>query len=74
MFKNKLDPKQGVGKMVKSPWDFSAPQYDERTSCFVSAGTHFGVGHRQPVGTASHSNTNAVPKGRVSTMRVDEAG
>jgi hypothetical protein len=31
-------------------WDFTCPQYDERTSCFINAGTDYGVGHRQPVG------------------------
>jgi hypothetical protein len=46
----------------KSPWDYRAPQYDERTSCFVNAGTHYGVGHRSPVGH------EGMPKSRVSTM------
>ena len=40
------NPKDGV----KSPWDFSCPQYDQRSSCFVGAGTDYGVGHNQPVG------------------------
>lgn len=34
----------------KSPWDFTCPQYDQRSSCFVNAGTNYGDGHRQPVG------------------------
>lgn len=33
-----------------SPWDFRCPQYDQRSSCFVNAGTDYGVGHKQPVG------------------------
>ena len=33
-----------------SPWDFRCPQYDQRSGCYVSAGTDYGVGHTQPVG------------------------
>lgn len=59
-----------------SPWDFRAPQYDERSSCFVNAGTHYGVGHKQPVGHEGNPKQSAsvLPMGRVSTMRVDEKG
>ena len=42
--------KNGSQKKMKSPWNFDCPEYDERTSCFVNAGSHYGVGHRQPVG------------------------
>lgn len=60
----------------KSPWDFTCPQYDQRSSCFVNAGTHYGVGHRQPVGHEGNPKTTApvLPKGRVNTMEVDEKG
>ena len=51
----------------KSPFDFTCPQYDERSSCFVNAGTDYGVGHRQPVG---HSEN---PKSKVSTLPKDGA-
>lgn len=57
-----------------SPWDFRCPQYDQRSSNFVNAGTHYGVGYAQPVGTEKHKNSNVIPKGRVETMRVDEKG
>lgn len=57
-----------------SPFDFTCPQYDQRSSCFVNAGTHYGVGHRQPVGKMSASNNGPIPYGNVQTMRVDEAG
>lgn len=50
------------GKRIKSPWNFNCPPYDERTSCYVDAGSHYGVGHRQPVG---HKGD---PKMRVATM------
>jgi hypothetical protein len=58
----------------KSPWDFTCPQYDQRSSCYINAGTHYGVGHNQPVGSAGNpkSSVDVLPKGRVSTMEVDE--
>ena len=59
----------------KSPWDFTCPQYDERSSCFVNAGTHYGVGHKQPVGShGAAKSSDVVPKGRINTLRVDEKG
>ncbi len=56
----------------KSPWDFTCPQYDQRSSCFVNAGTKYGIGMRQPVG---HENdpkerVDTLPFGKVKTMRV----
>tara|TARA_R110000868_G_scaffold121883_4_gene323357 strand:- start:7270 stop:7524 length:255 start_codon:yes stop_codon:yes gene_type:complete len=65
-------PKDGKN----SPWDFTCPQYDQRTSNFVNAGTHYGVGHRQPVG---HQNdpkqrVDTLPFGRVSTLKDDDRG
>jgi hypothetical protein len=57
-------------------WSHTCPQYDERSSCFVNAGTHYGVGHKQPVGHEGNPKTraNTLPMGNVSTMRIDEAG
>lgn len=62
------------GKKMKSPWNFDQPQYDERSSCYVNAGSHYGVGHNQPVGHAGNPKTSspALPKGRVDTMYTDE--
>jgi hypothetical protein len=48
--------------VTKSPWDFRCPQYDNRSSCFVNAGTDYGVCINQPIG---HSNN---PKQRAETM------
>lgn len=48
-FKEPLKPKAPTKKM-KSPWNFSAPEYDKRSSEFVSAGTNYGTGFKQPVG------------------------
>lgn len=61
-------PKEGKN----SPWDYRCPQYDERSSCFVNAGTHYGVGHRQPVGTKKHTNPKVIPIGRVDTLKLYE--
>lgn len=60
----------------KSPWDFSCPQYDERSSCFVNSGTNYGVGSRQPVGHEGNPSQEAssLPRGRVNTMKVDDRG
>ena len=63
-------PKDGKN----SPWDFSCPQYDQRTGPFVNAGTSYGVGHKQPVGHAGNAKQRVptMPFGNVNTMRVDE--
>lgn len=67
-------PKDGK----KTPWDFTCPQYDQRTSCFVNVGTHYGVGHRQPVGHEGNPKDKVavLPTNRrdINTMEVDEAG
>ena len=72
-FKNPIEVK-GETKSVKSPWDFKQPEYDERSSCYVNAGSHYGVGHKQPVGHSGNakSKVDILPKGRVKTMQDDE--
>ena len=65
-------PKNEPSNGKKSPWDFSCPQYDERSSGFINAGTNYGVGYKQPVGSQLHSSKSVVPMGRVDTMRIDE--
>jgi hypothetical protein len=57
-----------------SPWDYRCPQYDQRSSNFINAGTHYGVSHAQPVGHEGNPKKEGVPFGRVKTMRVDEVG
>jgi hypothetical protein len=59
-----------------SPWDFRCPQYDERTSNFINAGTHYGVGHKNPVGHEGNPKQRVptMPFGRVNTLRDDEVG
>lgn len=69
------EPKDKPVDGKNSPWDFRCPQYDQRSSCFVNAGTYYGVGHKQPVGHEGNpkENVDTLPKGKVNTMRVDEA-
>jgi hypothetical protein len=55
-------------KTIKSPWNFEQPPYDQRSSGFINAGRIKGEGKRQPVGTFAHSNTPAVPQGRMDTL------
>lgn len=57
-----------------SPWDYRCPQYDERSSCFVKAGTRYGIGLRQPVGHHGDPKmrVDVLPFGRVNTMKTDE--
>jgi len=61
-------------KKVKSPFNFDCPQYDERSSCFVNAGSHYGVGRKQPIGHEGNPKQRVatMPFGRGDTMRVDE--
>jgi hypothetical protein len=61
-------PKEGKD----SPWDFRQPQYDERTSCFVKAGTNYGQAYRQPVGHDGPCKPYGVPMGRPNTLKVYE--
>lgn len=54
-------------------WDFTCPQYDERTGPTVKTGTNYGVGHRQPVGHEGNpkQKVSTLPFGKVNTMKVD---
>lgn len=60
-------PKDGKDSL----WDYRCPQYDQRSSCFVNAGTYYGEGHAQPVGTKKQMNETVVPMGRVDTLNVN---
>lgn len=61
---------------VNSPWDFRCPQYDQRSSNFVNTGTHYGVGHRQPVGHRDNPKVfvDVLPQTRVNTLQDDDLG
>ena len=64
------------GRKIKAPWNFDCPPYDERSSCYVNAGSHYGVGHNQPVGHKENpkAKSPALPMSRsnVNTMKTDE--
>lgn len=61
---------------VRSPWDFRCPQYDQRSSNFINAGTHYGVGINQPVGHKGNPKpvVDVLPRTRVNTTQVDDLG
>jgi hypothetical protein len=60
----------------KSPFDFRCPQYDQRSSNFVNAGTYYGIGINQPVGHEGDPKqfVDVLPQGRHSTMMDDDRG
>ncbi len=66
------EPKDGKN----SPFDFRCPQYDQRSSSFVNAGTHYGTGIKQPVGHKGDPKqfVDAMPMKTIHTMRTDEEG
>lgn len=53
-------------KKIKNPWNFDQPPYDQRSSCFINAGTHHGVGKTQPVGSKTCSDKLPFPTGQAS--------
>lgn len=72
----KQNPKDKPNDAKNTFWDCQQPQYDQRTSCFVNCGNHYGVGHRQPVGRIGNpkERVDVLPQGKVKTMRIDETG
>ena len=72
-FKDPIEPKVKQ-KSMTSPWDFTCPDYDQRTSIFTNAGSHYGVGFKSPVGHTGNPKMRAdtLPYGRVNTMKVDQ--
>ncbi len=73
-FKNPIEPKVKKSNVKSSPWDFRAPHYDERSSCYVDAGTHYGVGYKSPVGHEGDPKTrvDTMPFGNPPTKEIDE--
>lgn len=70
------NPKDQPMDGIKSPWDYRCPQYDQRSSNFVNTGTHYGVGHRQPVGHAGNpkDTVSVLPRTRMNTLQNDDLG
>lgn len=54
----KQRPKDKPKEELSSTWNFTCPQYDHRTNNFVNAGTHYGTGHNQPVGSIGQPKAN----------------
>jgi hypothetical protein len=74
-----LKKEEGIKPQEKNiGFDFTCPEYDERTSCFINAGTHYGVGYRQPVGHTDGAKMDVpvLPRTRksVHTQKIDETG
>ncbi len=69
-FPNIIEPRNKGQE--KAPWNFDQPPYDQRTSCYVNAGSHYGQGKTQPVGHDGVAKQRApcLPFGRVDTMVV----
>lgn len=55
-------------------WDFRAPQYDQRHSCFIKAGTDYGTGYVQPIGHQGHAKSTVpcLPVNTARTIRLDD--
>jgi hypothetical protein len=72
----KQNPKDHPVDGKKTWWECQQPQYDQRSSCFVNTGTHYGVGHKTPVGHSGDTKMRVptMPFGRLNTMEVDEVG
>jgi hypothetical protein len=70
------NPKDKPKDGVDSPWDFRCPQYDQRSSNFVNAGTHYGIGINQPIGhTGNPKRTvDVLPQSRKNTTQDDDKG
>lgn len=58
-------------KKIKAPWNLTQPSYDDRSSCYVNVGSHYGVGKTQPIGSKTASNRSPIPKGKNFGMKVD---
>jgi hypothetical protein len=73
-FVNPIAPDVNKEK-AKSPWDYRMPHYDERSSCYMDAGTHYGVGFNNPVGHDGpvKQRVATMPFGHKLGMESDEA-
>jgi hypothetical protein len=60
-FHNPIAPRSV--KERQAPLSYKTPEYDERTMIF-EAGTNYGTGFNQPIGTTSSKGKSAVPYGK----------
>jgi hypothetical protein len=72
MFKDPIARRKGKEK--ETAWDYRCPTYDERSSCYVNAGSHWGLGFRNPTGhkNAPKTRVETLPFGRPPTLEVTE--
>lgn len=54
-----------------SPWDFRSPTYDQRSSCFIKAGTYYGSGITQPVGHKGKTKETVSSLPVNTTLKID---
>ena len=61
-------------KEKKTPFNNPQLTYDTRSSCYINMGSHYGIGHKNPIGHEGNpkESVETLPKGRVNTMRVSE--
>lgn len=67
-FEEPTKPKKDPHAEAKRGWDFTGPDYDKRSSCFLNAGTDYGVGYAQPVGNKKNNPKSNIP---VGAKRID---
>ena len=79
-FEDRLAPKNQELPYVpmngkKNPWDFRTPEYDQRHGCFIKAGTDYGKGSTQPIGSKSNpkSMVPALPVNTIKTIELTDA-
>lgn len=65
-------PKDKPKNGKNSPWDFTCPQYDERSGPCVNAGTNYGIGVNQPVGHKGNpvANVSSLPKNGAKSIKI----
>lgn len=60
VLKDPIAVKRRVAETQKE-WTYTAPSYDNRTSCSISAGDGYGIGFRTPVGKEGAKPINSGP-------------
>ena len=61
LFKDPIKP--DMKKRSPNPWQFSDLTYDHRCGTYVQAGSNYGTGFKQPVGSKTPKRESNVPKG-----------
>jgi hypothetical protein len=59
VLKNPIAPKGKEDGVY--PWSFTAPSYDNRTSCSIPAGNEYKTGFRNPVGKEKAGSMESGP-------------